>query len=82
MIASGGVVGKLMLAQRSLLLRRLIYHLVCASKEGRLFLYGAATPPVQEGKLAHLGGETAWRASITAPRSGGAIGSANEICIN
>ena len=23
------------------------YHSVCASKEGGLFLYGAATPPVQ-----------------------------------
>ena len=30
----------------------LIYHPVCASKEGGLFLYGAATPPVQEGKFA------------------------------
>jgi len=40
-----------MLAQRSLLLRCLIYHPVCASKEGGLFLYGAATP-VQEGKFA------------------------------
>ena len=40
-----------MLAQRSLLLRCLIYHPVCASKEGGLFLYGAATPPVQEGNL-------------------------------
>jgi hypothetical protein len=27
----------------------LIYHPVCASKEGGLFLYGAATP-LQEGK--------------------------------
>ena len=52
LIASGGVVDKLMLAQRSLLLRCLIYHPVCASKEGGLFLYGAATPPVQEGKFA------------------------------
>jgi len=26
------------------LLRCLIYHPVCASKEGGLFLYGAATP--------------------------------------
>ena len=29
----------------------LIYHPACASKEGGLFLYGAVTPPVQEGKL-------------------------------
>jgi hypothetical protein len=34
-----------MLAQRSLLLRCLIYHPVCASKEGGLFLYGAAPNP-------------------------------------
>jgi hypothetical protein len=34
------------------LFRCLIYHPVCASKEGGLFLYGAATPPVQEGKFA------------------------------
>jgi hypothetical protein len=33
------------------LIRCLIYHPVCASKEGGLFLYGAATPPVQEGKI-------------------------------
>src|SRR5262245_55838860 len=52
LIASGGVVDKLMLAQRSLLLRYLIYHPVCANKEGGRFLYGAATPPVQEGKCA------------------------------
>ena len=52
MIARGGVVDKLMLAKRSLLLRWLIYHPVCANKEGGLFLYGAATPPVQEGKFA------------------------------
>ena len=52
LIASGGVVDKLMLAQRSLLLRCLIYHPVCAGKERGLFLYGAATPPVQEGKFA------------------------------
>ena len=46
LIASGGVVDKL--------IRCLIYHPVCASKEGGLFLYGAAQPPllVQEGKLA------------------------------
>ena len=50
-IASGWVVDKLRLAQRSLL-RCLIYHPVCASKEGGLSLYGAATPPVQEGKFA------------------------------
>jgi hypothetical protein len=50
--ASGGVVDQLMLAQRSLLLWCLIYHPVCANKEGGLFLYGAATPPVQEGKFA------------------------------
>jgi len=43
LIASGGVVDKAMLG---------IYHPVCASKEGGLFLYGAATPPVQEGKFA------------------------------
>jgi hypothetical protein len=30
----------------------LIYHPDCASKEGCLFLCGAATPPVQEGKFA------------------------------
>ena len=41
-----------MLAQRSLFLWWLIYYPVCASKEGGLFLYGAATPPVQEGKFA------------------------------
>ena len=52
LIASGGVVDKLMLAQRSLLLRCLIYHPVCAIKEGGLFLDGAPTPPVQEGKFA------------------------------
>jgi len=51
LIASGGVVDKLMLAQRSVLLRCLIYHPVCASKEGDLFLYGAATPPGREGKF-------------------------------
>src|SRR6185295_8559883 len=41
-----------MVALRSLLLRCLVYHPGCASKEGGLFLYGAATPPVQEGKFA------------------------------
>src|SRR5262245_27093945 len=35
-----------------ILLRCLVYHPVCASKEGGHFLYGAATPPVQEGKFA------------------------------
>jgi hypothetical protein len=52
LIASGGVVDKVMLAQRSLLFGWLIYHPVCAIKERGRFLYGAATPPVQEGKFA------------------------------
>ena len=29
----------------------LIYHPVCAAEERGRFLYGAATPPVQEGKF-------------------------------
>jgi hypothetical protein len=52
LIASGGVVDRLLLAQRSLLFRWLFYHPGCASKEAGLFLYGAATPPVQAGKFA------------------------------
>jgi len=45
LIASGGVVDKQPLTL-------LIYHPVCACKEGGHFLYGADTPPVQEGKFA------------------------------
>jgi len=29
----------------------LIYHPVCANKEGGRFLYGAATPPIRRGTL-------------------------------
>jgi len=44
LIASGGVVDKFKLAQRSLLFRCLIYHPVCANKEGGLFFM--AQPPL------------------------------------
>jgi hypothetical protein len=69
LIASGGVVDKLMYAQRSLLFRCLLYHPVCASKEGGLFLYGAATPPVQEGKFA--GRHIFLRLTRTGSKAGG-----------
>jgi len=45
LIASGGVVDK-----QPLIL--LVYHPVCATEEVDHFLYGAATPPVQEGNFA------------------------------
>jgi hypothetical protein len=63
------VVDKSMLAQRSLWIRCLIYHPVCASKEGGLFLYGAATPPVQEGKFA--GRHIFLRITRTGAKAGG-----------
>jgi hypothetical protein len=40
-----------MLAQRSLLIRCLIYHPVCASKEGGLFLYGVSHPSCPGGEI-------------------------------
>jgi len=40
------------------LLRCLIYHPVCASKEGGLFLYGAAQPPLCAEHVQQLGSES------------------------